>query len=674
MKAAMSYTVIPPCWESAAIEPAGAGQLSLEHLRAWSKDQLRWHSASSDGGFSFLDDAAAFKDGVHVFHHPGSPCRVHPSKWCVTLRDLDTFENEVRALWKAGGIPDDPAFPNAFHNDPKIGPTIYMVNKYYIQPETRKQGGMSWALMKHPKGLKCDVFATHAWSEGVFEFTSKVRGSWPPGAKHLWACFLALPQNADLNVVLQGDIHHSPFAKALKHATHMLVIPNKRQSIYTRLWCVYEAFLALQLVSKKNLVINLPSGVPSWQVKLCLAPGFLLWFAGALLSYFTLAERYGDLFPPLLWLLMAVTSSLVVVATCKFLIRTARRMLGHSAHVGERQEIVVGWVALFVVGVGVGFVQHGLRNHSTTSKWQWEPGEGWACGFLTFSVVLMHASGIVNVITAAVRRAEGLELEFKTVRNATCSQRADEERILHAIRGKEDNIDMAIRALRVIGRFSQATHQNVQNGLSPHRLRDGLSTFSVTTACCAWSYWWVTDLSAANHHIWATWTSVCSCALAVTIQYTVGEKIIFAMDAFLYFGLLYIVTSLIFARFLWGNLPLSQKNMSFDCLGLQAACFVMMCLMDLWFYRGGYARVCASWGAQVVNSCEVDEECDDDAALYSPGLSSPTDMSPEVWAAPMGHEMTTTSHASTDSETSDTEDGDDDDDDSVQDTRTSYTA
>ena len=31
---------------------------------------------------------------------------------------------------------------------------------------TLKAGGMSYALMKHPKGLSCDVFISHAWAEG----------------------------------------------------------------------------------------------------------------------------------------------------------------------------------------------------------------------------------------------------------------------------------------------------------------------------------------------------------------------------------------------------------------------------------------------------------------------------------------------------------------------------
>lgn len=50
----------------------------------------------------------------------------------------------------------------------------------------------------------------------------------------------------------------------------------------------------------------------------------------------------------------------------------------------------------------------------------------------------------------------------------------------------------------------------------------------------------------------------------------IGEQSIFAMDTLFYFGSVYIVASLVFARFLWGNLPLNEKRMSYDCIPLQA--------------------------------------------------------------------------------------------------------
>eukprot|EP00913_Durusdinium_trenchii_P021179 g19900.t1 len=46
----------------------------------------------------------------------------------------------------------------------------------YIKPVTAAAGNVSWALMKNPDGLPCDVFITHAWAEGLLlplEFARK---------------------------------------------------------------------------------------------------------------------------------------------------------------------------------------------------------------------------------------------------------------------------------------------------------------------------------------------------------------------------------------------------------------------------------------------------------------------------------------------------------------------
>ena len=67
---------------------------------------------------------------------------------------------------------------------------MYTVTEQYIKPVTAAAGDVSWALMKHPQGLPCDVFITHAWSEGIFEFVDKVvpklQGDVPLGAQLWW--------------------------------------------------------------------------------------------------------------------------------------------------------------------------------------------------------------------------------------------------------------------------------------------------------------------------------------------------------------------------------------------------------------------------------------------------------------------------------------------------------
>eukprot|EP00927_Polykrikos_kofoidii_P040898 TRINITY_DN34878_c0_g2_i1.p1 TRINITY_DN34878_c0_g2~~TRINITY_DN34878_c0_g2_i1.p1 ORF type:complete len:712 (-),score=73.18 TRINITY_DN34878_c0_g2_i1:9-2144(-) len=128
-------------------------------------------------------------------------------------------------------------------NDRIFGPNVYSVNEQFIKPRTKIAGGMSWALMLHPDGIKCDLFVTHAWQEGIFEFIDKVLHSWPPGRFGAYICFLSNPQNLDISGLIASP-QDSPFAHALDAASHMLVVTNRFTSIYGRLWCAYEAFLA----------------------------------------------------------------------------------------------------------------------------------------------------------------------------------------------------------------------------------------------------------------------------------------------------------------------------------------------------------------------------------------------------------------------------------------------
>eukprot|EP00929_Paragymnodinium_shiwhaense_P026563 TRINITY_DN15785_c0_g3_i1.p1 TRINITY_DN15785_c0_g3~~TRINITY_DN15785_c0_g3_i1.p1 ORF type:complete len:572 (-),score=59.85 TRINITY_DN15785_c0_g3_i1:392-2107(-) len=163
-------------------------------------------------------------------------------RWCVTRGDL----KELRAL-VAVAIHDGtivPTLQDPFDpNDEHLGPSIYTVVQQFIVPVTADAGGMSWALMKHPQGRRCDVFVTHAWTEGIFEFIDKVLASMPFSSRTVWCCMLANPQNLDMGGLI-GDPKASPFALALRVAPTVLVIPNCKESIYRRLWCSYEASLA----------------------------------------------------------------------------------------------------------------------------------------------------------------------------------------------------------------------------------------------------------------------------------------------------------------------------------------------------------------------------------------------------------------------------------------------
>ena len=166
---------------------------------------------------------------------------VHPSKWCITYSDLRLFKSQV-----AGALRD-----GLFDYEPNI----YDVNEYYIKPVTLLAGKLSWALMMNPLGLQSDLFISHAWEEDLFDFCQKVFASWPLKARHAWCCMLANPQNLDISAFV-GVPCSSPFALALECSKYMLVVPNKHSSIYTRLWCGYEAYLAFK--SHKIIQIATP--------------------------------------------------------------------------------------------------------------------------------------------------------------------------------------------------------------------------------------------------------------------------------------------------------------------------------------------------------------------------------------------------------------------------------
>jgi len=558
-------------------------QRVVESPRDWLESTPFTKKCARDGDASPATPRAApvMIDDIHEFHHPKSPNFVHPSKWCVTLDDLEYFEREVMEVF---GRPACDVWP-ADEGPDRLGPNIQQVVDRYIKPVTKKQGGMSWALMRNPDGLKCDVFATHCWAEGVYEFVGKVRRNWPRGAKHLWACFLANPQNGNLASLLHVRIQDSPFARALRQAKHFLVVPNSKVSIYTRLWCVYEASLAIRHV-RRGLVSTLPTEAPFSKIARKSAPGLLLGAVCFFGSVFFVGRHAAHIFPPVVWLLFAMYTSLLG----RYVVRWWRREHGdRNVTLNDTAEIMVAWLNLASVCFGFGLVHQSLQGRRREDHWAWEDGEGWGCTFVTVSLVLMHLGNIYKTIKLAVQRSEAGQLEFTSVREAKCTEASDQEKITEAIKGKEDFIDEFVRLLTVVGRFDEVVAMNSEYGMTAERARAGLANLRVLPACCAWSYWWVTDLSARSHHILATESVLASCAAALTVQWCVGERAIFAIDTLFHFGFLYLATTVFFANVIWHSTPLRDHTMVWKTSPLQAAFILCMALVNLLYYTGSCA-------------------------------------------------------------------------------------
>ena len=171
---------------------------------------------------------------------------VPPQKWCITRAELEEFVQVVHSAWRSGEIPMSQ--PNALHWDPAHGPNLYDVNTCVVKPMTLAMGGASYALMKHPQGLDCEVFVSHSWHGGIFHLRRGIRLAWPQlyRRRNLYCCLLSNPQNLDLDEFIGGRLSESAFALALQSASHLLVVPNPSIGVYSRLWCVFEAYLGAQ--------------------------------------------------------------------------------------------------------------------------------------------------------------------------------------------------------------------------------------------------------------------------------------------------------------------------------------------------------------------------------------------------------------------------------------------
>lgn len=98
-------------------------------------------------------------------------------------------------------------------------------------------------------GLQCMIFISHAWDEGIFEFGKNVIARWPEGCGGAYICFLSNPQNGGFIREMIESPTDSPFYKVLAcepQPQMVLMVPNVNTPIHSRLWCVYEAFLAIR--------------------------------------------------------------------------------------------------------------------------------------------------------------------------------------------------------------------------------------------------------------------------------------------------------------------------------------------------------------------------------------------------------------------------------------------
>merc|ERR1712048_214402 len=127
----------------------------------------------------------------------------------------------------------------------------------------------------------------------------------------------------------------------------------------------------------------------------------------------------------------------------------------------------MGWLNLFVVGCYLGAEIFPLFQ------------EGHVAAYLSFvplciAVCYDMVKHTIRLLIAEAVAMEGNKLDFETVGNAKCSDSKDSERILEVIRGQEENIDVAIKAIRTVGRHDATLRANLSRGMNLRRAGAGV--------------------------------------------------------------------------------------------------------------------------------------------------------------------------------------------------------
>ncbi|CAK9080229.1 unnamed protein product [Durusdinium trenchii] len=362
--------------------------------------------------------------------------QVRPDRWCVTRHDLWQLKKEVvRAICEGflnchgcGMGQGEDSQDNEDYED-VYGPSIYIVNEQYIKPVTAEAGKVSWALMRNPEGLDCDVFVSHAWQEGVFEFLSKLRCSWPWAARNAWCCMLANPQHLNIGSMLLSP-KTSPFALALQASKTVLVVANRHKSIYCRLWCGYEAYVA----SEDAKVIRIAAAplanrmcCSCWMTLLPLSLGFIL---GALANVL-----HWDLSP----------QGVVVVSLCAFFSAYFHGPLRQASNYAGLVATASMELSFDPTGKDAGnwcseFHELGLQLMDGRLTWI-----GLSALFVIAELDRAWSSHIEEEGELLRKRYSG------SIRWATCSQPTDQQNIWDEIGDKVDEVDHAIHVLITAG-------------------------------------------------------------------------------------------------------------------------------------------------------------------------------------------------------------------------------
>jgi len=192
--------------------------------------------------------------------HPGREAAeelheaLHPRYWGITRAQLAKFESDLGEAVRRGQVLNTCIVGDTTHDYTdelfeRDGPTMRQTNAMFIRPRTNETASIlpfaSYALQCNDEaGLECELFVSHCWDQGVFDFVTTLLSVWPHRCAGAFISSLSCPQNLGMNEIL-GDPYDSPFFKVLMSQPRlMIMVATEMTAIHERLWCSFEAYSA----------------------------------------------------------------------------------------------------------------------------------------------------------------------------------------------------------------------------------------------------------------------------------------------------------------------------------------------------------------------------------------------------------------------------------------------
>lgn len=279
-------------------------------------------------------------------------------------------------------------------------------------------------------------------------------------------CFLSNPQNLDISALIANP-SESPFAKCLESASYMLVVPNHASSIYSRLWCVYEAWLAYK---KDHIILTAQYTIP-WRDY-----GTLVWVVVFALVGFAIG--FSDTTGIRLPFLGTVVTALLT-----------RVLDGVEGPDKPWCPAFPLWYILNVIGsFFAGIVPSAVianwvksqNGNNTDGDISWQDNAAFAMGF-TFIAYFIASE--IDRECAARAKSEAFELRYKftSVQNAACSNPSDSVSIKNEVEHDLAQVDEAIEVLLAAGMSTSMLRSAFSDGVDISRA--GTISYANLTIC-----------------------------------------------------------------------------------------------------------------------------------------------------------------------------------------------